>query len=199
MMGEITVGHLSVGGGDVPETRSIVTGLLGCRLPDRERPLSLRPHLRRRELEPRPPGAADPAGRERAGGGIPSRRQRPRGPLDRQRPQLLRSHRRQERAAARRAEPRRHRRAAKSPWFPVPSETRPAQPGLDRGQPPEGGRGDRRPRRLRLHARHGVRRPDELHPLLLRAGRQGGGHHRRALQRRRRARDRHHRALSSAR
>ncbi len=30
MMGEITVGHLSVGGGDVPETRNIATGLLGC-------------------------------------------------------------------------------------------------------------------------------------------------------------------------
>ncbi len=30
MMGEITVGHLGVGGGDVPETRTIPTGLLGC-------------------------------------------------------------------------------------------------------------------------------------------------------------------------
>jgi tricorn protease len=30
MMGEITVGHLGVGGGDVPETRTIATGLLGA-------------------------------------------------------------------------------------------------------------------------------------------------------------------------
>ena len=30
MMGEITVGHLNVGGGDVPETKTIVTGLLGA-------------------------------------------------------------------------------------------------------------------------------------------------------------------------
>ena len=30
MMGEITVGHLGVGGGDQPETRLITTGLLGC-------------------------------------------------------------------------------------------------------------------------------------------------------------------------
>jgi tricorn protease len=30
MMGEITVGHLGVGGGDVPETKTIVTGLLGA-------------------------------------------------------------------------------------------------------------------------------------------------------------------------
>jgi tricorn protease len=30
MMGEITVGHLGVGGGDVPETRTIQTGLLGA-------------------------------------------------------------------------------------------------------------------------------------------------------------------------
>jgi tricorn protease len=30
MMGEITVGHLGVGGGDLPETKNIPTGLLGC-------------------------------------------------------------------------------------------------------------------------------------------------------------------------
>jgi tricorn protease len=30
MMGEITVGHLGVGGGDIPETRNVATGLLGC-------------------------------------------------------------------------------------------------------------------------------------------------------------------------
>jgi tricorn protease len=30
MMGEITVGHLGVGGGDVPETKTIQTGLLGA-------------------------------------------------------------------------------------------------------------------------------------------------------------------------
>jgi len=30
MMGEITVGHLGVGGGDVPETKTIATGLLGA-------------------------------------------------------------------------------------------------------------------------------------------------------------------------
>ncbi len=30
MMGEITVSHLGVGGGDIPETRNVATGLLGC-------------------------------------------------------------------------------------------------------------------------------------------------------------------------
>jgi tricorn protease len=30
MMGEITVGHLGVGGGDLPETKTVATGLLGC-------------------------------------------------------------------------------------------------------------------------------------------------------------------------
>ena len=30
MMGEITVGHLGVGGGDLPETKTVTTGLLGC-------------------------------------------------------------------------------------------------------------------------------------------------------------------------
>jgi tricorn protease len=30
MMGEVTVGHLNVGGGDQPETKSVATGLLGC-------------------------------------------------------------------------------------------------------------------------------------------------------------------------
>jgi tricorn protease len=30
MMGEITVGHLGVGGGDLPETKNVPTGLLGC-------------------------------------------------------------------------------------------------------------------------------------------------------------------------
>jgi tricorn protease len=29
-MGEITVGHLGVGGGDLPETKTVATGLLGC-------------------------------------------------------------------------------------------------------------------------------------------------------------------------
>ena len=78
MMGEITVGHLGVGGGDVPETRTIATGLLGADYRDRERPLPLRAHLRRRELEPGPEGAADAARRERSGGRISAGRQRPR-------------------------------------------------------------------------------------------------------------------------
>ena len=30
MMGEITVGHLNVGGGDLPEVKTVPTGLLGC-------------------------------------------------------------------------------------------------------------------------------------------------------------------------
>jgi tricorn protease len=30
MMGEVTVGHLGVGGGDIPEVKSVPTGLLGC-------------------------------------------------------------------------------------------------------------------------------------------------------------------------
>ena len=41
---------------------------------------------------------------------------------------------------------------------PVPNEGPAAQPRLDRGQSPQGGRGDERADRLRLYARHVVRR-----------------------------------------
>ena len=53
MMGEITVGHLGVGGGDMPEREDRPDGPARRRLQDRERPLPLRPHLQRRELESR--------------------------------------------------------------------------------------------------------------------------------------------------
>ena len=49
------------------------------------------------------------------------------------------------------------------------------------------------PRGVRLHARHWLRRLHQLHALLLRAGGQAGGDHRRTLQSRRSAGDRHRR------
>ncbi len=81
---------------------------------------------------------------------------------------------------------------------PVPDESRPAQPGVDRGQSPQGGSSDERARRLRLHARHVHRRLHQFQPLLFRAGGQGSGHHRRAIQWRRRAGHRYHRVSEAS-
>ena len=163
MIGEITVGHLDVGGGDVPDVRTHRHGPARRRLHDRERPLPLRARLRRRELEPRPPGAADAAGRERSGGRVPAGGQRPRRPRDRQRLQLLRGDGRQERPAPGRTESRRIGRA-RGDRRAGRQRSAPAQPGVDRRQPPQGRRGHRRQGRLRLHARHGVRRAARTSP-----------------------------------
>ncbi len=76
---------------------------------------------------------------------------------------------------------------------PVANEFGAAQPGLDRGQPPQGRPAERRAAGLRLPAGHRRRRLHQLQPLLLRAGRQAGRGHRRALQRRRQRRRLHHR------
>ena len=94
MLGELTVGHVYVAGGDKPEVPSVPGRSARRRLRDRQRPLPLRPHLQRRELEPGPAGAAHPAGREREGRRIPARRRRPRAEGHGQRLQLLRGHRR---------------------------------------------------------------------------------------------------------
>ena len=50
MMGEITVGHLNVGGGDLPEVKTVPTGLLGCDFAI-DSAATFLAHLRRRELE----------------------------------------------------------------------------------------------------------------------------------------------------
>ncbi|MCK7468663.1 MAG: hypothetical protein MZU91_11490 [Desulfosudis oleivorans] len=75
---------------------------------------------------------------------------------------------------------------------------RPAQPGLGRGQPPQGGQAERRAAGLRLAAGHRRRRLHELQPLLLRPDRQGGRGRRRALQPGRSHRRLHHRLHAPA-
>ncbi len=45
MLGELSVGHLFVGGGAYPEVKKVPGGSAWCRLQDRERPLSLCPSL----------------------------------------------------------------------------------------------------------------------------------------------------------
>ena len=42
MLGELTVGHLFVGGGDTPEVKHVMERIAGRRLHDRKRPLSFR-------------------------------------------------------------------------------------------------------------------------------------------------------------
>ena len=77
MLGDITVSHLGVGGGSLPEVRRVQTGLLGADFTVDERPLPLRQGLQRRELEPRPPRPADAARRQRGRRRVPARRERP--------------------------------------------------------------------------------------------------------------------------
>ena len=177
-------GHLYIGGGDSPEPKRVPGGLLGCDFTDRERALPLRARLQRRELESDAAGAADAARRQRAGGRVPARRQRagPRGVGERLRP--VREHRRQVGRASGRAE-RRRLELARGDRGAGGERVEPALPGLDRGQPPQGGRDERREAGVRVPARHGRRRLHELQPLLLRADRQGRRRHRRAVQRRR--------------
>ena len=142
------------------------------RLRDRERALSLRARLQRRELESRAARAADAAGRQcrrrastcwRSTAVTCGRRER------------LRAASRTPPRSQRRAEGRPERRTATGARevtvVPVASESGPALPGVDRRQPPQGGHDERRHAGLRLHARHGRRRLHELQPLLLRAGR----------------------------
>ena len=65
MLGDITVGHMFVGGGDSPEPKRVKGGLLGRRLYGRERPIPLRPRLQRRELESQAARPVNPARRQR--------------------------------------------------------------------------------------------------------------------------------------
>ena len=101
MLGNMTVSHMGTGGGDLPEVKRVQTGLAGRRLRSRQRPLSLRARLQRRELEPAAARAAHAAGREREGGRVSAGGQRPRGAAAGQRLQLLRGTGRQIRGAAR--------------------------------------------------------------------------------------------------
>ncbi len=51
-LGEMTVGHMFIGGGDSPEVKKRPDRPARRRLHDRERALPVRAHLQRRELEP---------------------------------------------------------------------------------------------------------------------------------------------------
>ena len=58
MLGELTLGHVFVTGGDSPEVKGPKGGLLGAGFQSRERPLSLREYPSGRKLEPKAAGAA---------------------------------------------------------------------------------------------------------------------------------------------
>ena len=77
MLGEITIGHMFVGGPASPRQRA-QDRPAGRRLQHRKRPLPHRQNPRRPELDPRPGLAAHPARRLREGGRVPAGRQRPR-------------------------------------------------------------------------------------------------------------------------
>ncbi len=77
----------------LPKAPKVKGGLLGADYEIAERPLPLRPRLRRRELESRAPGAAHPARRRRRGGRVPDRGRWPRRPAAGLRLRLLREHR----------------------------------------------------------------------------------------------------------
>ena len=77
-LGEMTVGHMFIGGGERPQPKKFKGGLLGADYATRERPLSGHARLQRRELESGSAGAADAAGRQRHGGRVHPRRCRTR-------------------------------------------------------------------------------------------------------------------------
>ena len=139
MLGEMTVGHMYVSGGDMPEVKRVPGGPARRRLRGRERAVPLRARLQRRELEPAAARAADAARRERRGGRVPPRGQRPRAARRRQRLLVLRGTAgktvgaRVGRNAGGDGRPRGDGGAGRQ-------RERTAQPGLDRGQPAQGGR-----------------------------------------------------------
>jgi Uncharacterized protein related to the periplasmic component of the Tol biopolymer transport system len=85
MLGEISLGHTYVSGGDNPNPRSVPGGLLGADYTIENGSLPFCPHLRWRKLESHAARAAHPARRERQGRRVPDRRQRPRPARYRQR------------------------------------------------------------------------------------------------------------------
>ena len=197
-LGELTVGHMFVGGGERPEVKQVKGGLLGADYTHRERPLPHRARVQRRQLESGAAGAADSAGRQREGGGLHSRRQFTRAALVRQHLRLLRRHRRQAGGVEGGAATGWHRLA--------PSHRGAGRQRRESAPPAPGSRTTaarwtrrRRARGVRVRAEHGRRGLHELQPVLLLAGRQGGRDHRRALQRRRPARRLHHRLPAPAR
>ena len=108
MLGNLTVGHMFLGGGDHSGSEAYSDRAARRGLQNRERPLPVRAGLRRRKLESRPESAADSAGRKRCRRRVSAGGERPRSARDRQRLQLLRRDRRQEhhtqgRAGSRRA------------------------------------------------------------------------------------------------
>ena len=154
MSSELSVGHHRGGGGDRLETpRTVPGGLLGADYARRERPLSLQEGLRRPQLESAAARAAHRARRQRPRRRVSARRARPRRAAAREHLQLLREHAGKiveitvgpnadgTRLAHRAGRADRERSGA-------------PQSRLGRGQPAEGGRGDRRTRRVRLRAQH---------------------------------------------
>ena len=137
-------------------TRSRVPGgLLGADYTHRERPLPLRPHLQRRELEPAAARAAHAARRQRPGGRVPAGRQRPRADGHRQHLLVLRGHGRQADRCIKVGPNADGGGRARGDGRAGRQRDGLAQPRLDRRQPPQGRPDDRRQGGLRLPARHG--------------------------------------------
>ena len=173
MLGELTVGHMFVGGGD---SRSRSRCRAACSAPTtRSRTAATASRgLQRRELEPGAAGAADAAGRQRQGGRVPARGQRPRAARDATTSTASSRARPASRSCSGSARTRTARARAKSRSCRWPSEEQPAHLAWIEDNRRKVDQVTGGTRRLRLPAGHGRRRLHELQPLLLRAGRQGG-------------------------
>ena len=182
MLTGFSVGHLRGSGGAIPAAQKVAGGLLGADYRDRRRQVVPRQDLHRRRLVPRGQGSARPAGPEYPRGRLHHRDQRPAPRRGDRHPAAPGGDCRQggepDHRQRRGAGPRGDRRADRQRGAP-------AQPRLDRRQPPQGGSAVRRQARLCLSARHRRRRLHQLQPLLLRPDRQTGRGGGRALQRRR--------------
>jgi tricorn protease len=90
-LGEMTVGHMFIGGGGTTAAEKVQRWSARCRLRARERPLSCDACLQRRELESRPPGAVDATRRQRDPGRVHPRGRRTRVDCGRRHLRVLRA------------------------------------------------------------------------------------------------------------
>ena len=184
MLGELSVGHLYIGGGDAPEAKRVPGGLLGCDFAIDNGLYTFARVFNGENWNPSLRAPLTQPGVNVQARGVPPGRRRPSADGVGECVQPLRKHlrevgRAQSRAERRRLErPRRDGRASGH-------RGEPALPRVDRRQSPEGGYDERRRTRVCASARHRCRGLHELQPVLLRAARQERRGHRRAVQRRR--------------
>ena len=84
MLGELTVGHMFVGGGDTPEVKRVPTGLLGADYKIENGRYRFARVYNGENWNPATEGAAHAAGRQRGGGRISAGGERPRRARHRQ-------------------------------------------------------------------------------------------------------------------